>query len=103
MEWYHIIYGIFTTELVGMQQSHYTTNDLQQPDTRWATNLIKKMWNITQQLWIHRNDALRNTDAIHRLSGLATLKKIYHLNILWEKVIYHMFILITLIYPCRQS
>lgn len=37
---------------------------------------MKKLWNITQQLWLHRNDVLHNTEALNMLSGLTTLKLI---------------------------
>jgi len=57
-----------------MQQSHYTAIESRKLGSRWASHLIKKLWNITHQLWLHRNKALHNTDKIHELSGLPQLK-----------------------------
>jgi len=72
--WYHLFCGFITQELVDMQQSHYTAIESRKLGSRWASQLIKKLWNITNQLWLHRNKALHNTDMIHELSGLPQLK-----------------------------
>ena len=72
--WYQLFCGFVTRELVDMQQMHYTIIESRKLGSRWASNLTKKLWNITYQLWIHRNKALHDTDQIHILSGLPQLK-----------------------------
>ena len=72
--WYHLFCGLVTRELVKMQHIHYSTIESRKLGSRWASNVIKKVWNITHQLWLHRNKALHDTDKIHELSGLAQLQ-----------------------------
>ena len=72
--WYHFFCCFVTRELVEMQQLHYTFIESRKLGSRWASNVIKKVWNITHQLWLHRNKALQDTDKIHKLPGLAQLR-----------------------------
>ena len=57
-----------------LQQEHYTAIESRKTGTTWGSNLIKKLWNITHQLWLQRNDVLHNTEAIHELSGISPLR-----------------------------
>ena len=72
--WFHLLYGIISEKLVCMQQFQYTDVSSRKSSSRWATNVTRKLWNITYQLWLHHSDALHNTKAIHALSGLVPLK-----------------------------
>ena len=41
---------------------------------RWATDLIKQLWNILHALWLQRNEALHKEASIYKLSRVAILK-----------------------------
>ena len=73
--WFNLLRGFLCQDIVHMQQSHYSDMGSRKSGSRWASTLIKKLWNITLQLWLHRNEALHKTDAINLLSGLVPLKK----------------------------
>ena len=55
-------------------QDHLIDIESKNYSARCTTNLIHNMWNITHQLWLHRNEDLHNTKAIHALVGLISLK-----------------------------
>ena len=66
--------GFLSQDIVHLQQLHFIAIKSKKTGHTWGATLIKKLWNITHQLWIQRNDVLHNTDAIHALSGIIPLK-----------------------------
>ena len=73
--WYYFLCGILTTELVDLQQSHYTQLASKRSSTRWAANLIKKLWKFLHQLWTQRNEALHHTQSLYHMTNLHLLKQ----------------------------
>ena len=73
--WYYFLCGILTTELVELQQSYYTQLDSKRSSTRWAANLIKKLWKFLHQLWTQRNEALHHNQSLYHMTNLHLLKQ----------------------------
>ena len=74
IKWYYFLCGMVTTDLVAVQQQHYTTIKSRKMGSRWASNLTKKMWSILHTIWKNRCDKLHANDEVARLSGLIPLK-----------------------------
>ena len=72
--WYNLLSGFLSQDIVHLQQLHFNSIKSKKTGHTWGATLIKKLWNITHQLWIQRNDVLHNTDAINALSGIVPLK-----------------------------
>ena len=47
----------------------------QKTGNRWGTQLITKLWIITEQHWTHTNDVLHETEVKENLSDIALLKE----------------------------
>ena len=73
VSWYYMLCGMLTENIVSLQQSFYNDIDSKRSAQRWATNLIKQLWNIIHQLWLQRNEALHQEDSIYKLSRLQIL------------------------------
>ena len=73
ISWYYMLCGMLTENIVSLQQSFYNDIDSKRSAQRWATNLIKQLWNIIHQLWLQRNEALHQKDSIYKLSRLQIL------------------------------
>ena len=72
--WYFLLCGLLTEDIVSLQQSYFNDIDSKKSSSRWATNLIKKLWNIPHQLWLQRNEALHKKESIYKQSKLQILK-----------------------------
>ena len=66
--------GLLTEDIISVQQSHFHDIDSKKSSSKWATNLIKKLWNIPHQLWLQRNEALHKKESIYKQSKLQLLK-----------------------------
>ena len=44
-----------------LQSQHYRVIKSRRTGERWATNLLKQLWNIHWSMWNHRNEALHST------------------------------------------
>ena len=72
--WYYLLCGMLTSDLIDLQQRHYTSIDSQKLGTRWAINFTQHLWQITHKLWKHRCNHLFTNDIVDELSGLSQLK-----------------------------
>jgi len=67
--WMQFIQGFLHEDLVLVQSNYYKEIHSQKTGKRWATNLIKKLWEVMHSMWKHRNDILHESDIINTLSG----------------------------------
>jgi len=63
------IQGFLHVDLVLVQSNYYKEIHSQKTGKRWATNLIKKLWEVMHSIWKHRNDILNESDITNSLSG----------------------------------
>ena len=61
--------GFIHEDLIRLQSTYYTEIHSQRTGKRWATNLIKKLWEIIHSMWKHRSLILHESDVINSLSG----------------------------------
>ena len=71
--WYTFLCGYISSDLIKAQEVFYLETGSRRSALRWGSNLASQAWNITYQLWVHRNEALHDSNTIHILSGLAQL------------------------------
>ena len=57
------------------QDSYFKWLGMKRTGTRWVVSLIKKLWDISWDLWDDRNKVLHNTPMSGDLSGAASLDK----------------------------
>ena len=57
------------------QDSYFKWLGMKRTGTRWVVSLIKKLWDISWDLWDDRNKVLHNTPMAGDLSGAASLDK----------------------------
>ena len=72
--WYAFLMGCISTDIIAFQHRYYTILLSRKKGTSWGKRLILKCWNIIYQLWMHRNAALHDTEAIDQLSGADKLQ-----------------------------
>ena len=60
--------------LVKDQELFYLESGSKRSALRWVSTISTQLWNITYQLWMHRNDVLHASSRIHILSGLVHLQ-----------------------------
>jgi hypothetical protein len=59
-------YGLLSNRWQNLQQSHYTTIKSKSRSTTWLYLVIKKLWDITSDMWDYRNSVLhRQTTSLH--------------------------------------
>jgi hypothetical protein len=56
--WRAFLEGSVLQEWAGKQQEYYTWLQKKNTGRRWTTYLIKKMWEISWDMWEHRNSEL---------------------------------------------
>ena len=67
--WESLLHGFLSINLIQCQQQYYTLMESRKLGSRWGINLTIKLWQMIQKMWIHRNNALHETEAIDILSG----------------------------------
>ena len=72
--------GMWLRDWSILQQSHYDTIGSRRSGKLWLSKLIRRIWQIAWNLWIHRNKALHETDEHRaRVTVLASIQAIYRL------------------------
>ena len=71
--WRNMMGGCFANEWSSAQQDFYKWLGMRRTGERWVAEVIKKLWNISWDLWQDRNDVLHKTSRNELLSGAATL------------------------------
>ena len=55
------------------QQQYYSSIASRRSGRRWAISVIHKLWQLTHQLWLHRNSVLHETSMVESLHGIRYL------------------------------
>ena len=63
-----------SSPLIDIQQQYFLDCGSIKSSYRWTTNLTKQLWNITHQLWKHRNDILHKSEQLSIISVKELLK-----------------------------
>lgn len=83
--WYNFLQGRISNYWVKIQSAYYEKLESRRTGHTWASNLIRKLWEISWQMWNNQNDILYNvhTDADTRLSHKLDkrIRKEFSLNI----------------------
>ena len=72
--WYYLLCGMITTDIIHLQQVHYTEIESSKMGTRWAINFTQKLWQMIHTLWKHRCNILFKNNRVDSLSGLTQLR-----------------------------
>ena len=59
--WDHFMMGRISKLWSTLQSQHYQAIKSRRTGERWATNLLKQIWNIHWSMWNHRNEVLHST------------------------------------------
>jgi hypothetical protein len=78
--WRAFLEGCVLKEWAAKQQEYYTWLERKNTGRRWVTTLIKKMWEISWDMWKQRNDELTNPESPASLREHARLDAIIHLE-----------------------
>ena len=73
--WRQLMGGCLSLEWSRAQEDYYKWLGIRRTGERWVAELIKKIWNISWDLWQDRNDILHKTEREAVLSGVASLDK----------------------------
>ena len=67
--------GCRSIEWARVQEDYYKWLNIRRTGERWATELIKKLWDISWDLWQDRNRKIHNTQMESILRGVDSLDK----------------------------
>ena len=67
--------GCLTIEWARAQDKYYKWVGMRRTGKRWVISLIKRLWEISWNIWDDRNGVLHNTPMAADLSGAASLDK----------------------------
>ena len=73
--WRQLMGGCLSIEWAMAQQTYFKWMGIRRTGKRWVVSLIKRMWEISWDLWDDRNDFLHKTPMAADLSGAASLDK----------------------------
>ena len=71
--WYYFLCGMITSDIIDLQQSHYTNIESMKLGSRWAINFTQRLWQIIHKIWKHRCNVLFENNRVDDLSGLPQL------------------------------
>ena len=71
--WRPMMGGCFSLEWAKAQDAYFKWLGVRKTGKRWLVALIKKMWDISWDIWQDRNDTLHSTPMAADLSGAASL------------------------------
>jgi hypothetical protein len=66
--WLAFFEGCIAVEWAGVQDVHFLWLGRRNTGKRWATSLVVKLWEVTWDLWDHRNQIKSNTTAAQDLA-----------------------------------
>ena len=73
--WRQLMGGCLTIEWARAQDKYYKWVGMRRTGKRWVISLIKRLWEISWNIWDDRNGVLHNTPMAADLSGAASLDK----------------------------
>ncbi len=59
--WYNFLMGCISLHWKAVQQRYYEWLGNRNTGKKWATALIQKVWDVSWDMWDHRNDVRLNT------------------------------------------
>jgi len=60
--WNQALEGVLTSQWRNQQVQFWQRIKSQQSAKQWMAELIKKLWNVAWDMWLHRNSALHKTE-----------------------------------------
>ena len=75
INWENLLRGRLSKKWRALQQSHYERIGSPRQAASWVSGLIVQLWQVSFDLWEHRNDILHNSEASERLKGLEEIDK----------------------------
>ena len=78
--WRAFLEGCVLKEWAAKQQEYYTWLERKNTGRRWITTLIKKMWEISWDMWEQRNGELTNPESPASLMEHARLDALIHIE-----------------------
>ena len=72
--WKLFLEGFLVKRWSHYMQTYYLSQGTKNSGKLWAKRAVKYLWEATFELWEFRNKQLHETDKLHELEGLATLK-----------------------------
>ena len=73
--WKQMMGGCVSLEWAKAQDIYFKWMGMRKTGKRWVVSLIKKLWEISWELWDDRNSVLHNTPMAADLSGAVSLDK----------------------------
>ena len=73
--WKQFMEGLITQSWGLYMSRYYKSRQMQKTGNKWATRLIKYVWEATFVIWETRNAQLHQTERIHELEGVSILKQ----------------------------
>ena len=71
--WHQFCNGFLSRTWVQAQQDYYDRKHHDRKASKWASQLIQQLWNISFSIWEHRNAILHKPEILPPMQGLATL------------------------------
>ena len=72
--WYPFIHGHISYYWMGIQQAYYTSLALDNTGKQWTKQLLQKLFNVSWDMWEHRNGIKHNTLTPSRIRALKALE-----------------------------
>ena len=75
MGWRLFLDGCLTYQWAIIQQKYYVWKGYRTTGEKWASGLIRKLWDIQWDAWQHRNSMLHDTPLAHIMEGELSLDR----------------------------
>ena len=72
--WHNFLFGLVAKEWAILQQKEYERQGSRRTGKRWVTALIRKLWDISWDMWMLRNRALHTGDKVEEFNDPETLE-----------------------------
>ena len=67
--WHSMLEGLLSIHWAKLQQSHFESIQSFKSGEKWAGSLSFRLWGMIHAMWMHRNDALHDTDVVSDFCG----------------------------------
>ena len=73
--WFPFLNGFISKHWITAQQDYFDRKYNGRSASRWASQLIRQLWNIAFSIWDHRNSILHKPEILPPMMGLTTLRR----------------------------
>ena len=109
--WYPFLHGHISHYWMGIQQAYYTSLNLDNTGKQWTKQLLQKLFNVSWDMWEHRNGIKHKTLTPARIRALRNLETSiraeYHKGntalLLRDKQLLSKPLQTVLAYPCIEQ